>query len=649
MIERRLASPHYGERWGRHWLDLAGYADSAGILSEDRPLPTMYRYRDYVVQAFNQDKPYDRFLQEQIAGDELSDYWTAHETLERLPENVIEAVTATGFLRCAADSSRPDFSTIKNADALYFYPTLNDTLQIVSSSTMGLTLQCARCHSHKYDPIPQTDYFRLQAVFMSAFRPQQWVPQMDRKIPIATAAQKKFAAEQNGQLDAEIARLRAEIEALRNEHKQKLFEQRLAQLPESIRNDVRIAVDKPVDQKTEVEKYLAEKFLALLRPDDATLNKVLPETFAEFKSATDDRTKAIAEQERRRILFDEIRATYDLPGPVTTPLLKRGDPLTPGQSVEPGVLTALQTTQPFAWSPPSPEGKTSGRRLAFAKWLTQPDHPLTARVLVNRVWRQHFGEGLVSTPEDFGNLGSPPSHPELLDWLACEFVRSGWSIKQLHRLILTSSAYRQQSMVGETEHARAMQVDPNNRLLWRQRFRRLEAEPIRDALLSIAGRLDPKLFGTSAPISRQPDGSVIVAGDGDRRRSLYLQILRLNPVDSLQAFDQPVMEINCTQRRASTVSTQALQLLNSDATGHAALAFADRLLNESPDALVRSAIMLSFSRPATEAEITSLESFLTSQQSRYLSAGQAVEAARRMSLADLCQMLFAANEFVYVD
>ncbi len=647
LVDRLLASPHYGERWGRHWLDVAGYAESAGILSEDRPLPTMYRYRDYVIQAFNKDKPYDRFLQEQIAGDELTDYWTVHDTHDRLPDEVIEAITATGYLRCAADSSRPDFSTIKNADALYFYPTLNDTLQIVVSSTMGLTIQCARCHSHKYDPIPQQDYFRLQAIFMPAYRPQQWIPQEERKLAVASAAQKKAAAEHNGQLDAEIARLRGEIDALRNDHKQKLFEQRLAALPEAIRNDVRAAIDKPVEQRSDVEKYLAEKFQAQLRPDDATLNKVLPETFPEYKTGVDERNGKIAEQERQRTRFDEIRALYDQPGPVTTPLLKRGDALTPGPAVEPGVLAALQTSQTFAWTAPAAEAKTSGRRLAFAKWLTQPEHPLTARVMVNRVWRQHFGEGLVATPEDFGNLGAFPSHPELLDWLAAEIVRQEWSLKQLHRLIVTSSVYRQSSVLDPALHAKANEADPGNRLLWRQRLRRLEGEPIRDALLHASGQLDDRLYGVPTAVAVQADGATVPGGPGERRRSIYLAQRRSQPVDALQTFDQPVMEINCTQRKSSTVSPQALMLLNSDFTINTATALADRALSESATAPMAQAILLAYGRPISAEEAAALDAFLAAQQSRYAAAGP--DAARRAALSDLCQMLLSANEFVYVD
>ena len=650
MIDRLLASPHYGERWARHWLDLAGYADSAGVLSEDRPLPTAYKFRDYVIRAFNGDKPYDRFLQEQLAGDELSDYWTAHETLDRLPDEVIEAITATGYLRCAADSSRPDFTTIKNADAQYFYPTINDTLQIVSSSTMGLTLQCARCHSHKFDPIPQTEYYRLQAVFMSALRPRQWIAQMDRRLQVATASQKKAADELNAKLNAEVARLRKELADLRAVHKQKLFDDRLATLPEVLRADVKTAFGKPVDQRTEVDKYLIEKFTAQLQPDDKTLDKLLPETYPDYRTGVDQRNADIAAQERQRVHFDEIRALYDLPGPVTTPLLRRGDALTPGAPVEPGVLSALTTPASFQWTPPAAEAKTSGRRLAFARWLTQPDHPLTSRVMANRIWLQHFGEGLVSTPEDFGTLGAAPSHPQLLDWLAREFVHSGWSIKHMHRLIMTSSAYRQRSTLDEATQATSLQLDADNRLLWRQRVRRVDAEPLRDAMLSVAGLLDQRLFGSPVPVARRGDGEVNVAdGQNDRRRSIYVQVLRGNPLTMLQSHDQPVMETNCTRRSRSTVSTQALTLLNSDAAVAYSLAFADRALRESAESPVHFTALAALSREPTAEELKIYHEFITQQQGRHVARGAQPDAARRLALADLCHMLLASNEFVYLD
>jgi hypothetical protein len=650
MIDRLLASPHYGERWGRHWLDLAGYADSAGILNEDRPLPTMARYRDYVVAALNKDKPYDRFLQEQIAGDELTSYWTAHETLERLPDEVVEGITATGYLRCAADSSRPDFSGIKNADALYFYPTLQDTLQIVASSTMGLTVQCARCHSHKYDPIPQTEYYRLQAIFMAALKPKQWIPQADRQLAIATAAEQKAATEHNGKLDAEINRLKADLAATREQFKKKFLDQRLTTIPETIRADVQAALQKPADKRNEVEKYLAGKFAALLQPDDAALNKTLVETYPEYKTAVEQNAAAVAAQERQRKHFEFVRALYDVPGPTVTPLLRRGDALTPGPPVEPGVLTALQTPQPFDWTPSPAEAKTTGRRLAFARWLTQPRHPLTSRVMVNRLWLHHFGEGIVATPEDFGTIGASPSHGQLLDYLATEFVASGWSLKQMHRLMMTSSAYRQRSTLDETGHATAMQVDPDNRLLWRQRLRRLEAEPVRDALLAASGLIDESLFGTAVPVARRPDGEVTPAdGANGRRRSIYIQILRLNPLSLLHAYDQPVMETNCTRRPRSTVATQALTLLNSDTMVTAAEAMADRVLREASNDPVGRAVLIAYGRPATASELATLTQFVDAQQAKYVELKSASDVARRQALADLCHMLLSANEFVYVD
>jgi hypothetical protein len=650
MIDRLLASPHYGERWGRHWLDVAGYADSAGILNEDRPLPTMYRYRDYVVAALNKDKPYDRFLQEQIAGDELTGYWTAQETLPQLPEEVVEGITATGYLRCAADSSRPDFSTIKNADALYFYPTLQDTLQIVASSTMGLTIQCARCHSHKYDPIPQTEYYRLQAIFMAALKPKQWIPQADRQLAIATAAEQKAATEHNGKLDAEINRLKAELAATRDQFKKKLLDQRVATIPEAIRADVQAALVKPADQRNEVEKYLAGKFAAQLQPDDAALNKALLETYPEYKTATEQNAAAIAAHERQRKHFEFVRALYDVPGPTVTPLLRRGDALTPGPPVEPGVLTALQTPQPFDWSPPPAEAKTSGRRLAFARWLTQPNHPLTARVMVNRLWQHHFGEGIVATPEDFGTIGASPSHQQLIDYLASEFVASGWSLKQMHRLMMTSSVYRQRSTLDEAAHSTALQIDPDNRLLWRQRMRRLEAEPVRDTLLATSGLLDESLFGTPVPVARRGDGEVTPAdGANGRRRSIYIQILRLNPLSLLHAYDQPVMETNCTRRPRSTVATQALTLLNSDTMVGAAEAMADRVLREASNDSIGQAVLLAYGRPASGTETALLTQFVDAQQAKYVELKSTSDVARRQAVADLCHMLLSANEFVYVD
>ncbi|MFN8705808.1 MAG: PSD1 and planctomycete cytochrome C domain-containing protein [Planctomyces sp.] len=650
LIDRLLQSPHYGERWGRHWLDLAGYADSAGILAEDRPLPSAFRYRDYVIRSFNSDKPYDRFLQEQIAGDELSDYWTADATQESLPESVVEAVTATGFLRCAPDASRPDFSTIKNADAQYFYPTLQDTLQIVASSTMGLTLQCARCHSHKFDPIPQTDYYRLQAVFMPALRPSKWIPQMERRLFVATASQRKTAEERNAEVDKEVARLQEEQKALRESFRTRLYNDRLKALPAAVQADVLAALEIAADQRTPIQAYLVAQFQAHLRPDDASLESQLTMSYREYGQKAEQNRAAVAVQQGRRMAFDELRALYDLPGDVVTPLLIRGDALTPGPPVEPGVPAVLSSAVPFSWNPPSSDAKTSCRRLAFARWLTHPDHPLTARVFANRVWLHHFGEGIVSTPEDFGTLGSPPSHPELLDWLAREFVESGWSIKKLHRLIMTSAVYQQSSSVNEKTHAAAIEKDPEDRLLWRQRLRRLEAEPLRDAMLAASGLLDRQLFGYPIPMARRPDGEVtVVDGAVDRRRSIYLQVIRGNPLTLMQSFDQPVMETNCVRRVRSTVATQALTLLNSESVRDYATGFADRLIREGGSDPAGYAVLCGFSRLPDPGEVQTLNGFVEAQQQLYAKQGLASDEARRNAFADLCQMLMSSNEFLYVD
>ncbi|HMC64842.1 MAG TPA: DUF1553 domain-containing protein, partial [Gemmataceae bacterium] len=360
----------------------------------------------------------------------------------------------------------------------------------------------------------------------------------------------------------------------------------------------------------------------------------------------------IKAEETKRRTFPEIRAIYDLPGEAKTPLLRRGDYRNPGPEVQPAALSVLTTASPFRWSPPGKEAPTSSRRRAFAEWITQPDHPLTARVLVNRLWLHHFGEGLVSTPENFGHAGSPPSHPELLDWLATEFVARGWSIKTMHRLIMTSSTYRQISTIDPKLHAAARERDPDNRLLWRQRLGRLEAEVLRDSILSVTGALNPVMYGRPVTMVRHADGEVTTPSDASgKRRSIYLQVRRSQPLTMLQVFDQPVMETNCTRRATSTVSSQALTLLNSDFMVGAADAFAARALKENASDPAGHCWRLAFARQPTEQEQAKLQAFLKAQTDRHAAAvarGNPREAERR-ALADLCHMLLSANEFAYVD
>jgi hypothetical protein len=645
LVDRLLASPRYGERWGRHWLDLAGYADSEGILDADYVRTAAWRYRDYVIRAFNADKPYDRFLKEQIAGDELTGYWQAYQAQPTLPAEVVEGITATGYLRCASDTSRPDFVSIKNAPG-YYFQTLDDTVKIVGSSLLGLTVQCARCHSHKYDPIPQRDYYRLQAIFMSGYRPAQWVPQVQRRLLEASAAQEKETA----RIDAAVAGWKKQIADLQSTFAARLFNDRLAGLPQPIREDVRQAVTLPPEKRTEVQKYLAGKFEPELRPAPAVLPAVLAKTYSEFGAKNATLAASLQAEQVKRPDLPEVRAFFDLPGEPKTHLLRRGDYLNPGPEVAPGTLSVLDTPRPFAWSPPPKDARTSGRRLAFAEWLTQPGHPLTARVLVNRLWLHHFGEGLVATADNFGRAGAAPSHPELLDFLATEFVARGWSLKAMHRLLVTTNTYRQASAVHSGVQAQGKKIDPDNRLLWRQRLRRLEAESLRDAILSVSGSLNPQMYGPPVPMVRRGDGEVVTPLDASgNRRSVYLQVRRSQPLTLLQVFDQPVIETNCPRRATSTVSSQALTLLNSAFLVRQADAFAARVLKEKPTDAAGHALLLAFGRLATAAERASLAAFLDSQATRHAATPEGKTDAARRALADLCHMLLNANEFAYID
>ena len=293
LVDSLLASPHYGERWGRHWLDLAGYADSEGILDADYERSAAWRYRDFVVRAINSDLPYDRFLELQLAGDEVIDFPDVHRTHKQLAAEEIEALVATGYLRCASDTSRPDFKNIKNAPG-YYYQTLEDTVKIVASSTLGLTLQCAKCHSHKYDPITQEEYYRVQAIFMSGYRPAQWVPQIERRLLEATAAQEAEAKAHNARIDASVTELTAKAESIKSTFAGRLLADRLLRLPEPIREDTRRAIETEPASRTEVQKYLAAKFAATLKPAEPKLSAALSALYPEYKS----QAEAIAAEHR---------------------------------------------------------------------------------------------------------------------------------------------------------------------------------------------------------------------------------------------------------------------------------------------------------------------------------------------------------------
>ena len=552
LVDDLLESPHYGERWGRHWLDVAGYADSAGYTEKDVVRPWAWKYRDWVIRSLNADMPLDQFITEQLAGDELAGPRSGDWTPEQ-----IELLTATGFLRMAADGTG---SGADNAEARN--QTIADTLKIVSTSLLGLSFQCAQCHDHRYDPILHTDYFALRAVFEPALDWQAWKPPAARLVSLYTQADQKLAAE----IEAEAQQVAQERAAKQAEFMKQALEKELEKYEEPLRGTLRTAYETAADERTDEQKQLLDTHPSV-KISPGVLYQYLPSAAAELKTYD----QKIAEIRAKKPTEEFVQALVEPPGHAPeTKLFHRGDHQQPKQTVVPAAPTvAVPEGERVEFPIDDPALPTTGRRLALARWLTSAENPLTARVIVNRVWMHHFGRGLVSTPADFGKLGAKPSHPELLDWLAAEFVDQGWSLKQLHRLIMTSTVWRQSRGVLGGEVAGA----PNELI-------RLEAESIRDRMLAVTGSLDRQLFGPAVAIKEDETGQVIVDGS-QTRRSLYVQARRSRPVAMLQAFDAPVMETNCEVRPSSTVATQSLMLLNGEFILEQAAKLADRAAAEA--------------------------------------------------------------------
>ncbi|HLK56909.1 MAG TPA: DUF1549 and DUF1553 domain-containing protein, partial [Chthonomonadaceae bacterium] len=667
VVDRLLASPHYGERWARHWLDTAGYADSEGILEEDRIRPNAWRYRDYVIRSLNTDKPYDQFLREQIAGDELMDY---RHAAQWTPE-IEDAITATGFLRTAVDATRDDFNTHQFTE--YQYRMLNDTQTILISSTLGLTLQCARCHDHKYEPFTQKDYYRIQAILAGAIRPTgKLLPTNRRQIVAATAAEQKRVAEGNAQAAAAIENLNRQEAALITQFRLQALGDKKSSVQEADRAALAQAEQTEEGKRTPEQKALAAKYKAAFEVKPEALAVAFPE----FKQQQADLQKTRAEEEKKRVTLTEIRALYDQDAtPPKTPILIRGEWTRPGEMVEPGIPAILDDPKrPFTVPLPNADATTTGRRRALAEWITRPDNPLTARVIVNRLWAHHFGVGLVASVENFGRSGAAPTNQPLLDWLACALTQGvngsrPWTLKALHRLIVTSAAYRQASAF----RPEAARLDPDDRLLWRQRSRRLEAEGIRDSMLAVAGTLDPTMYGEPVGEDIRPTGEVAPVGEENGgRRSLYLLVRRSRPVTLLNTFDAPVMETNCTRRTVSTTATQSLALMNSNFVDKQARHFAERVIKEASSstktsvvsppspiygegeggggkARVTLAYRLAFNRMPSPKEQAATLTFLQQQSARYRASGKPASEAEIQALTDFCLVLLSSNEFVYVD
>ena len=622
LIDRLLASPQYGEAWGRNWLDLVRFAETSGF-NADGTRPLAYKYRDYVIRSFNADTPYDHFVQEQLAGDEM------------FPDRP-EALVATGYNRMWPDESNASDILLARQEAL------NDLTANVGSVFLGLTLGCAQCHDHKFDPFPQDDFYRLQAFFAGI------VP--IEKVPLGTPQQlaayrRRLAAwmKTTAAVRRELHQIEAAARAKAGRIKRRKFPAIVLKAIDTA-PEQRSAYQRQLTFWSERQIVLTEKQVrAQLTPAQRKRRSVLKKRLAEF----------LKSRPRPPRTENAMAAVEIGSGPPETFLLDAGSYNRPIEKVQPGfpiVLAAAGISRPTITPPPT---VGSGRRTALAGWLTDPQNPLPARVIVNRIWQGHFGRGLVVNGNDFGTQTPPPSHPQLLDWLATEFVRSGWSIKHLHRLMMTSAVYRQSST--------GPRVAGHEPLYARFTRRRLSAERIRDAMLSMAGTLNPQMYGPGIRPQLPPKFSsrspwpVSKSKTQRNRRSVYIFAKRNLPYPLLKTFDLPDMHESCAQRAETTVAPQALMLLNSGLILDAARAFADRVLRETKSATprerVRRAYLLAYSREPDRAEVATAVSFLKRQ--RTIIVRSAKKHGRRspsaIALTDFCHVLLNTNEFLYVD
>jgi Protein of unknown function (DUF1549)/Protein of unknown function (DUF1553)/Planctomycete cytochrome C len=601
LVDRLLASPRYGQRSASRWLDLVRYAESDGH-RQDAFRPQAWRYRDYVVRAFNSDKSYDRFLTEQLAGDELD-------------PNDPEMRVAAGYLRLGTYEYNQRNVRGQWADIL------NDITDVTGEVFLGLSVGCARCHDHKFDPILQRDYYRLQAFFTPLFprydlttaRPQHWIDYQERR-----ASWEKATAEILGR-----------INAIEKPYRDKGTASATAKLPE----EIQAILGKPEHDRSPLEQQLG----ALAYRQISFEHDQVP---AQIKGADKARWDELQKELKR---FDAMRPVPPDPVLTATDIGPDSPPTRiPGQpdegSIEPGFPTVLEPA-PARIERPVVAPNSTGRRLALARWLSRADNPLSTRVIVNRIWQDHFGRGLVGTSSDFGRLGEPPSHPELLDWLVAEFIAQGWHLKPLHRLILNSSAYRQAAQRTTSDLAEATRVDPENRLLSKRTVRRLDADQIRDAMLAATGELEPVMGGPSARGSQA-------------RRTIDTVTVRNTRDAFLDAFDAPDGTATTPRRNTTTTATQALLLINGEWALARATALAARLERRSSD--LRDQITLGYrltiGRAPESDELEQALAFLD-RQSRLDAnpAGQAPVTIYRRALVDFCHVLLNSNEFMYVD
>lgn len=604
-IDALLASPRYGEKWGRHWLDLARYGDTAGF-EQDPYLLLAWRYRDYVVKSFNDDKPYDRFAKEQIAGDEL------------YADNP-EARTGTGFYRVGT-----------NRDMLFKVEDVNvvekriDMVDTTAAVFLGMTVGCARCHDHKFDPIPQRDYYRMQAIFQ---------PAVSNKVFLDYNPARNYDIAENSRT-FKLWQISAEMSNITRKYQDQLKEKKLAALPA----ELQAAFRAPEEKRTPDQLRLVSENPNAVRVTPMEVEGLMSQ----------------ADQERMAAISKRLMQTFSNYGPppmsegITdvgrnapqTFIAIRGNPEAYGEEVRPGFLSALGGGDiPDA---PLHAGSTL-RRKALAEWMARPENPLFGRVMVNRIWQFHFGSGLAKSSSDFGIRGGQPTHPELLDWLATEFAARGWSVKSMHKLIMTSAAYKRSVNASDA----AQTKDPANELLSHMNRRRLEAEEIRDASLLVTGELNLKMGGVPVvpALSKEemygmignPANAWMVTADADehKRRSIYLLSRRTFQQPMAQAFDGPDGVLTCPRRNESTTAPQSLALLNSSFTMDRAKAMAAKVTDPE------TAWKRVYGRAPSSEESKTAEEFLSKQQT--------LLGSRESAMAELVRSLMNTNEFLYVD
>ncbi len=640
VVDQLLNSTAYGERWARHWLDVAGYADSDGYTANDTERKWAWKYRDYVIRSLNADKPWNQFLVEQLAGDEL--LTPPYQDLK--PEQADQLI-ATGFLRMCPDGTADggvDQNVARN-------DVMAETIKVASTSLLGLTVGCAQCHAHRYDPISQADYYRLRAIFEPAYDVQNWRPPTGRLVSLWSWETQTAAATVDAEL-AEVAKKRTEeLDGIVKD----TFERELQKLPTEQQSLARAARETAADKRTPEQQQLIKEY-PFLNVDRGSVYLYLPDRLNGFNKKWDELTE---ETKKKRPADDYVMCLTEVAGQVpVTKLFARGDHQQPQEEIAAGELAVLNSTG-LVIPGDAAEIPTTGRRLKYAQHLTGGPHPLVARVLMNRFWLHHFGQGLVQTPGDFGIKGDRPSHPELLDWLARDFMDEGWTLKRLHRMIVTSTAYRQSSVRRPELDA----VDGDNRLLGRMNVMRLEAETMRDAVLSVSGKLVERPFGPPVPVSPDDVGQIVLAidtrdsagrpsgkveplGDEEFRRSIYVQVRRSMPLGVLEPFDLPRMTPNCEKRAASTAAPQSLLMMNNPFVIQQAELLANRVREKAGTDLAARATLawqLVFSRKPAASDVQAGVEFLTMP-------GETPEA-QSATLNHFCHALLSSNGFLYVD